>query len=120
MLDRLQRLASWMRPAAPFLVLAGMALLLLCLALLFLTDGGERGDKLLLPAIVAMIWCLCGYVFILAFETVPAFPGAELHGLRRLMRLFARAWHWLLAIIFIGVTVAAIMLSARILSEALA
>ena len=36
------------------------------------------------------------------------------------MRLFARAWHWLLAIIFIGVTVAAIMLSARILSEALA
>ena len=61
MLDRLQRLASWMRPAAPFLVLAGMALLLLCLALLFLTDGGERGDKLLLPAIVAMIWCLCGY-----------------------------------------------------------
>ena len=108
-----------MRPAAPLLVNAGIALLLLCLGLLFLTEGGERSDRLLLPAIVAMTWCLCGYIFILAFENVPAFPGAELRGRRRLKRLFARAWHWLLAVVFIGVTVATLMLSARIMGEAL-
>ncbi len=73
MLDTLQRLARWMRPAAPMLALAGLALLLLCIGLLLLTEA-PRTDHLLLPAIAGLVWCLCGYVFILTFQHVPAFP----------------------------------------------
>jgi hypothetical protein len=119
MLDTLQRLARWMRPAAPVLAFAGFALLLLCVGLLLLTEAA-RTDHLLLPAIAALVWCLCGYVFIRTFQQVPAFPSADLRGWQRLKRLFARAWHWLLALIFIATSIAALLLTSRIISESLA
>jgi hypothetical protein len=119
MLDTLQRLARWLRPAAPLLALAGVALLLLCIGLLLLTEA-PRTDHLLLPAIAGLVWCLCGYVFILTFQHVPAFPADDMRGWQRLRRLIARAWHWLLALIFIAATIAAYMLTSRIIGESLA
>jgi len=119
MLDRLHRLARWMLPAAPFLALAGFALLLLCTGLLLLTEA-PRTDQVLLPAIAGLVWCLCGYVFIMTFQHVPASPGADLRGWQRIKRLFARAWHWLLALIFIATSIAAIMLTKNIIGEWLA
>ncbi len=118
MLDALQRLASWMRPAAPLLGILGLALLLLCGGLILFAQGAT-GDQLLLPAIAALAWCLCGYVFIHVFQQVPAFPDADLRGWRRLTRLFARAWHWLLALVFLGTTIGALMITNRIIGEAL-
>jgi hypothetical protein len=119
MLDTLQRLACWMRPAAPLFALAGLVLLLLCIGLLLLTEA-PRTDHLLLPAIAGLVWCLCGYVFISTFQHVPAFPDADVRGWQRLKRLFSRAWHWLLALIFIATTIAALMLTKNIIGESLA
>lgn len=117
MLDTLQRLAQWMQPAARYLSVAAVILLLTCLGLLLLTAGGERGDRLLLPAIAGLVWCIFGYVFIQTFESVPAPPGAEIRGWRMLKRRLARAGHWLLAIVFLGATIAALTLTNRIISE---
>ena len=100
------------------LALAGLALLLLCIGLLLLTEA-PRTDHLLLPAIAGLVWCLCGTVFILTFQHVPAFPDADVRGWQRLKRLFSRAWHWLLALIFIATTVAALMLTKNIIGESL-
>lgn len=119
MLDTFQRLARWMRPAAPILAIASVALVLLCIGLLLLTEA-PRTDHLLLPAIAGLVWCLCSYVFIVAFQHVPAFPHGDVRGWRRLKRLFARAWHWLLALVFIATTIAAFMLTTRIIGESLA
>ncbi|MGB5834529.1 MAG: hypothetical protein WBG92_21435 [Thiohalocapsa sp.] len=116
MLELIARIARGMRPAAPVLGAVGFGLVLLCGGLILFAPG-DSGDHLLLPAIAALVWCLCGYVFVQAFETVPAVPGPQLRGWQRFRRLIARGWHWLLAGVFLSATVAALSLTSRIIGE---
>jgi fatty acid desaturase len=118
MLDTLQRLSARMRPAAPALGWAAV-LLLLGAAALLLVGQAAVGDELLLPVVVAMLWCLCGYLFIRSFETVPERPDAGMGRWQRFLRRLARAWHWLLALAFVGITIAALSLTNRIVGELL-
>jgi hypothetical protein len=118
LLDSLHRVARWMRPAAPIIALVGLALFTLCAGLLLFAQA-EAPDKILLPAIVGVLWCLCGYVFIHAFAEVPAPPGAELEGWPRLKRQLARAWHWLLAVSYVGITLWALLITNHVIGEAL-
>jgi hypothetical protein len=118
LLDTLHQTARRMRPAAPALAVVGLLLFALC-AMLLLFAQAEAPDRILLPAIVGVLWCLCGYVFIHAFAEVPAPPGAELSGWPRLQRQLARAWHWLLAVVFVAITIWALLVTNNVIGEAL-
>jgi hypothetical protein len=117
-LDRLQALAqrlAWLRPA---LAAAGLVLFALAAALVVFGDP-QSGDGVLLPAIAGGLWCLCAWLFIDTFAAVPPAPAADLHGWGRLKRQLARLWYLLLALTLLGLTLAVLMLSQRLLGEAL-
>jgi hypothetical protein len=118
MLTRLQHLARWLRPARP--VLVGMGALCLGLAAYLVIFGDpQRSDAVLLPAIIGVLWCLCAVVFINSFEAVPAPPTAEASGWTRFKHTLVRLWYGLLALAFLVVTVATLLLTNRLIGEAL-
>jgi hypothetical protein len=118
MLQILQRTASRLRPAAPVLAAAGVLSLIAVAALLLLAPGAAAEAWLRL-AIVALLWSLCGYVFIQAFQQIPPPPDAAMGAWQRLSRRLARGWLWLLALVFVGTTIAAVLLTNRLVTDAL-
>ncbi len=118
LLTHLQSAARRLRPALPGLVGVGMALLALVLSLVVFGDP-QRSEALLLPAIVGLLWCLCAWVLITTFDAVPAPASAVPSRWGRFKRRIARAWYWLLALAFLAVTASALLLTYRLVAEAL-
>lgn len=118
LLHRLQGLARRLRPALRLFVGLGVLSLLLAACLVLFADP-ETSDPLLLSSVVALLWCLCAAVFITTFETVPPPAGMSRRRWPRLKRGIARMWYRLLALAFLGLTIAALLLSKRLIDEAL-
>ncbi|ESQ07879.1 MAG: hypothetical protein N838_21435 [Thiohalocapsa sp. PB-PSB1] len=118
MLDILQRIARWMRPAAPVLGILILLLFLLCGGLALFIQS-EFGDRLLMSTIAALLWCLYGYVFIQAFDNKVAVPTPDSRGWQRLKQRLTHLWLQLLVFVFIIMTLAVLWLTNRIISEVL-
>ncbi|WP_082674056.1 hypothetical protein [Thiohalocapsa sp. ML1] len=118
MLDRLQGVARRLGGLKPALAAAGLVLFALATALVVFGDP-QSGDGVLMPAIAGGLWCLCAWLFIDTFAAVPPAPTAELHGWGRLRRQLARLWYLLLALALLGLTLAVLSLSERLIGEAL-
>jgi fatty acid desaturase len=116
MLETLSRLAVHLSPLRHALTIA--LALLAAVAALAVFNPDMAMLQSALPAIVAgLLWALCGIVFIHAFATVPPPPPADLRGASRLLRRINRGFHWLLFIIFAGITAAALLLTARLIND---
>ncbi|MGD2019886.1 MAG: hypothetical protein PVJ47_02445 [Thiohalocapsa sp.] len=118
LLNRLQALARWLHPARPLFVGAGAIAFILAAYLVVFGDP-QTSDPLLLPAIVGILWSLCAALFISTFETVPPPAGPDMRGWAGLRRRATRLWYGLLALAFLSITVAALLLTRRLLGEAL-
>jgi len=116
MLETLSRYAISLRPLRPGL---GIALALLALvATIAIFNPKIAGLQTALPALItALLWVLCGLVFIQVFATVPAPPDADLQGWSRLVRRINRGFHWLLFAALAMITAAAVMLTARLIGD---
>ncbi|WP_295541454.1 hypothetical protein [uncultured Thiohalocapsa sp.] len=119
LLCRLQGFARRLRPALP--VLSALAALLFVVAAYLAVFGDpQRSDVVLLPAIVGFLWCFCAVVLIGTFASVPPPVTAQMTGWARFKRRLARGWYGVLALAFLGLTVATLLLSNRLLGEVLA
>jgi len=116
MLEALATLAARLRPASPFFAGAA-ALLLIAAAALVLLDPTGQWDQWLSLVLMLLLWCVCVWIFIRIFATVPPPPSTDLRGLARLRAALNRAFHWLLAAVFAGLTVAVVLLTIRIGGE---
>jgi hypothetical protein len=65
----------------------------------------------------ALLWTICVLVFLLVFTRVPPPPGPQLGGLRRLGAQLNRGVHWLLAGAVLGLTLAAALLTLRLIGD---
>jgi len=118
LLQHLQGFARWLRPARPLFI--GLALLSFFIAAFLVLFGDpQSGDSLLLGVVVGLLWCLCALLLIDTFENVPPPASAEQRSLARLKRHIVRLWYALLALAFLGLSIAALLVSKRILGEAL-
>jgi hypothetical protein len=116
MLNAISILARRLRPAEPALAAAAV-LLFLAAAVLVVVDSSGRTDPWLALIVVLLLWSVCGWVFIRVFATLPAPPFAGQRGLSLLLAWLNRAFHWLLALVFAATTVAAVLLTSRLLGE---
>jgi uncharacterized membrane protein len=117
LLKHLQGFARWLRPARPLFIGLGVLSFLIA-AFLVLVGDPQSGDSLLLGVVVGLLWCLCALLLIDTFENVPPPASAEQRSLARLKRRIVRLWYALLALAFLGLSVAALLVSKRILGEA--
>jgi hypothetical protein len=115
MIDSFQKLAGRIRPLRFVAMGAGVVLGLVATAVIVFSDSGEN-DRYLIPSAVGVLWSLSTYVFIRTFESVPEKAEKTKGFWRRLGRRLHRGWYWLLAFVFIGSTVAAVLLTMRLVS----
>ncbi|NNC77921.1 MAG: hypothetical protein HKN77_08155 [Woeseiaceae bacterium] len=115
MIDKFQDVAESIRflkfPAAAL----GVLFLAVIAAILF-GLGSVEMKQFLEPCFTGLIWALATYSFIETFESIPAPADQSAGFLTKARRKLSRAWYWLIAVVFLGTTVFALILSSRLLS----
>ncbi|WP_136797143.1 hypothetical protein [Desulfosediminicola ganghwensis] len=114
MLDTFRKIARTIRLLQyPALLLGIGGILLLCIIIVF--EGLISGENLIIPSIVCALWGFCGYFFIATFKNVPGplitKPGF-FAGIRYKLN---RSWYWLVCILFVATSIAALITSVRVL-----
>ena len=115
MIDRLRSISNAIRGLSmPSLVLA-----IVCLAyavFVIFASSSHEGDKHLFPAILGFLWALSTYSFIETFRHVPERTGDERGFLKRTRRRLSRFWYWIIGLVFVGLSVAVVAITLRILT----
>ena len=115
MIDKFQRVAESLQfLRIPAIVLGFLFLSVIAAVLIGL--GSDEMNQLLEPCFIGLIWALATYSFVETFETIPAQADRVDSFLVRIRRKISRAWYWLIALVFVGTTVFALILSSRLLS----
>lgn len=116
MIDTLQRFALRIRPLRHVAVALAVVCLVGLAMILFVAPASGDSNRFLVPALVGLVWCVSAYGFIDTFQSVPVAID-ESHGLfARAKRALARAWYWLLALVFAASTAAALLLTFKLAS----
>ena len=113
MIDKFRYLAETLR----FLRLPLIALGLLCLSVaacvLFVSNSSEQ---YLIPSCVGVLWAMSTYFFIETFRSAPDRGDETLSFFGRLKRKLHRAWYWIIALVFLSTTIAAIFVTNKLIS----
>jgi len=104
--ERLTARLSFLRPACLLAALAGLALLLLSLF-------GKNSESLLMPGLLLLIWSLLSFSFLTLFGSLPAQPAANQGFFSRLKARFLRLIYWLLALLFVLLTLGILGMTLR-------
>ncbi|MFB1488805.1 MULTISPECIES: hypothetical protein [unclassified Thiocapsa] len=115
MLDLMQHIALRCAPARA--VLMGLALVgALAAGISLVAFEAAKGDLVLFPALVVLLWAVLGVVFIDLFARIPRAPEAG-GGWRRWLRWVLRRLYWLLAMGFLILSLVAVDVSFSITRE---
>ena len=115
MIDKLQRISQ----AIQVLRLPAIAVGFFCLAktvVIILGSTSADEDRFLIPSIVGVLWAMSTYTFIVTFRSVPEKSNSNSSIFGKLKRHLHRAWYWVLSMVFLGTTVAAIYVTKSMIS----
>ncbi len=115
MIDKLQTISQ----AIQFLRLPAIAAGLFCLAtmlLIILNNNSTGGDVFLIPSFVGTLWAMSTYTFIVTFRSVPEKADSNLGIFGKVKRRLHRSWYWVISIVFLGTTAAAIYFTYSVIS----
>ena len=115
MIDKLQRISQ----AIQFLRLPAIAVVFFCLAttiLIILNTNSNDGDKFLIPNFVGVLWAMSTYSIIVTFRSVPQKSNNRLRMFGKLKRHIHRGWYWVISMVFLSTTVAAIYFTNSMIS----
>jgi fatty acid desaturase len=115
MIDSFKKVAT----ALQLLRIPSLAIGLASLLLLIKTVLGAQspdGDLYIIPSTVGILWSLATYAFLVNFRSVPEKSDPAWRFSKRLKRNLARGGYWFLGIIFVGVSIAAVIISLRMFS----
>jgi hypothetical protein len=114
MLNTLSELASklhWLKPIAYFLGLGTLALVIKSLFF----SAANTGDVYLIPGVLGFIWSLLLISMLLIFPGTPGQPVKTDKFFRRIKIRIIRGVYFLLALLFIGLTLAILLLSLKLI-----
>ena len=115
MIDKFQRIAQSIRVLQIPTLLVGTICLVLT-AMIVMGGGSKDLERYLLPSVIGFVWAATTYAFIVTFRGIPAKPDRSQRLAGRLKRRMSRAWYWIIALVFLGSTGVAVILSSRLLS----
>ncbi|MCW8885293.1 MAG: hypothetical protein OQK12_08545 [Motiliproteus sp.] len=112
MIDRLQRLADRLQPVRRVLVIIGFVAA--AIAGYLLTAESVQQDNYLLASLIALVWSLSAYAFVVNFQGVPSRPTRSESLFARLKARLQRSWYWFLAICLLVTSLGLIWISLRL------
>lgn len=116
MLDLMRHIAVRSAPARAVLIgLAVVGALIAGVSLVAFETA--KGDLILMPALVVLLWAVLAVVFIDIFSHVPKAPEAGGVRWHRLIRRLSRSLYWLLAMGFLMLALIAVDVSFSIARE---
>ena len=115
MIDKIQRVAVSVQFFRLPAIGLGLAALVAIGVILLLADS-PRAEAFLIPSVVALIWSLSAHSFIVTFRSVPERADRSQGWFRRLWRNLVRGWYWLIALLFLATTLAAVYFTYRVIS----
>ena len=95
----------------PSLVIGTVALV----STLMMIFNPALDDRYLIPSVIALLWAMSCYFFIVTFCSIPKRPNESLPFFARLKQKARRGWYWLIGVMFIITTLSAIAVSNRML-----
>lgn len=113
MIERLQRIATILRPLRPILLLLAAASAGL-MGLSLIDNPLISSDQWLIPAIAAMLWSLTLFSMSFFFLDVPVVDSSMAWRVR-LSRKMRRAALWVLGLLFVGLSFALLLLTYQLL-----
>ena len=90
-----------------------------CLAMtMFIVLSTDRnfGEEFLIPSVVGILWAMSTYAFIVTFRSVPEKADNSLGLFGRLGRYVHRGWYWVISVVFVVTTIAAIYFTNSVIS----
>ena len=94
-------------------IVIGIVSLVSALAMIF---NPELDDLYLIPTVIALLWAISCYFFIVTFCSIPKRPDDSLPLFARLKQKAGRGWYWLIGVLFIITTLSAIAVTYRMIS----
>ena len=114
MIDRFQKIARKLRLLRLPALAVGFLGLAVIVTTIFMSQSRE-GDRFLVPAVVALLWAMSTYAFVETFQSVPAPVSGTMSWFARLGRRLRRIWYWLIALVFVSASMAAVVVAFRML-----
>ncbi len=115
MIDKLQRIAQ----AIQFLRLPSIMVGIICLAsmvVIIFSSSSHQSDRFLIPCIVGLLWAISNYFFIVTFRSVPEKTNKSLKFFSKIKRNINRGWYYFIGVVFLGTTVAVMLVTYRMIS----
>jgi hypothetical protein len=114
MLNQLQKIAQALRVLKLPSIAVGLFTLTSTIIIIF-NSKSHAEDFFLIPSLIALLWSMSTYFFIITFCSVPHKPTPSLTFFAKLKQNISRGWYWSIGLVFIVTTVAAIAITFRML-----
>ena len=115
MINKFQRIAQSMQILRLPAILVG-SICLVSIAIILVGARSEEFERFLTPSLIGFVWAATAYSFIVTFRTVPEKADKSQKLIGRLKRRISRGWYWFIAVVLLGTTVAALILTGRLMS----
>jgi hypothetical protein len=112
-IDKLRYLAESIRILRLPLIALGFLCLSVAAYVIFANNSAER---FLIPSCGGVLWAMSTYFFIETFRSVPNLGDETLTFFGRQKRKLHRAWYWIIAMVFLITTIAAIFVTSKFIS----
>jgi hypothetical protein len=111
-LEALEKLAHAIRILRLPSIVIGTVALISALTMIF---NPALDDRYLMPSVIALLWAMCSYFFIVTFCSIPTRPDDSLPLFSKLKQKVGRGWYWLIGVMFIITTLSAIAVTYRMI-----
>ena len=115
MIDKFRSIAQAIQILRLPVICVGFIFLAITVMIIFSTDS-NAGERFLIPGIVGMLWSMSTYAFIVTFRSVPQKADNSLGLFGKLGRNVHRGWYWVISVIFVVTTIAAIYITNSVIS----
>ena len=115
MIDKFQRIAQTIQILKTPSLIVGL-ICLVSFVVIVLSVSSNEGNRFLIPSFVGLIWAATTFSFIVTFRTIPERAEKSQGFIRRLRRGLSRAWYWFIALVFIGTSLATLIMTGRLIS----
>jgi len=115
MIDKLRKFSENIRHLRLPTIAVGFFCLITTIVIIF-DSNSNFGDRFLIPSVVGVVWAMSTYVFIVTFQSVPERATSSLSVFGKLKRHLHRGWYWIIGVVFLGTTLAAIYFTNSVIS----